>query len=304
MVAAYYNNNDNTYRSMSGYNYSYVYPFEKYYLDAQFRQTQVNWMIRNWKNAVFISFIYVIVIFSGQRFMRNRERFELRACLVLWNLSLAVFSIFGAMRTLPEFLYILSNHDFKYTVCTETFTYGITGFWSWLFIISKVFELVDTIFIVLRKRPLIFLHWYHHVTVLDYVWYAISEFPATGRWFATINFTIHAFMYSYYTLVAIRIFSLPSFISILITSSQIVQMVIGVYVNVKALQYKLTDSSCQVTYDNIALSLVMYSTYLYLFIDFFLKKYFTIGYNYLFPPKHHYNINDNTDKIQKDKKRL
>jgi hypothetical protein len=33
------------------------------------------------------------------------------------------------------------------------------GFWVQAFILSKIFELVDTAFIVLRKRPLVFLHW-------------------------------------------------------------------------------------------------------------------------------------------------
>lgn len=36
----------------------------------------------------------------------------------------------------------------------------------------QVAEFGDTVFIVLRKRPLLFLHWYHHVTVLVYTWHA------------------------------------------------------------------------------------------------------------------------------------
>jgi elongation of very long chain fatty acids protein 6 len=33
---------------------------------------------------------------------------------------------------------------------------------------------VDTLFIVLRKKPLIFLHWYHHITVLLFCWHAFA----------------------------------------------------------------------------------------------------------------------------------
>lgn len=46
----------------------------------------------------------------------------------------------------------------------------VSGFWSTMFVLSKVPELGDTLFIVLRKQPLIFLHWYHHATVLVYSW--------------------------------------------------------------------------------------------------------------------------------------
>ena len=35
----------------------------------------------------------------------------------------------------------------------------VSGFWTFMFVLSKVPELGDTIFIVLRKQPLIFLHW-------------------------------------------------------------------------------------------------------------------------------------------------
>ncbi len=72
----------------------------------------------------------------------------------------------------------------------------VCGFWTWMFILSKVPELGDTVFIVLRKQKLIFLHWYHHVTVLLYTWYSFAGFVAPGRWFITMNYMVHSIMYS------------------------------------------------------------------------------------------------------------
>ena len=48
---------------------------------------------------------------------------------------------------------------------------SVSSLWTYLFTMSKVPELMDTVFIVLRKQPLIFLHWYHHITVLIFTWF-------------------------------------------------------------------------------------------------------------------------------------
>ena len=75
--------------------------------------------------------------------------------------------------------------------------------WGWLMTLSKVVELGDTIFIVLRKSQLSFLHWYHHITVLVYTWYAITPRPsALSIWFSSMNYTVHTIMYTYYALRA------------------------------------------------------------------------------------------------------
>ena len=51
---------------------------------------------------------------------------------------------------------------------------------------------------MLAKRRLIFLHWWHHATVLLYCWHSYGTQIATGLWFATMNYFVHALMYAYY----------------------------------------------------------------------------------------------------------
>jgi elongation of very long chain fatty acids protein 6 len=204
--------------------------------------------------------------------MRNRSKYELRFPLIIWNVILASFSIMGTIRVLPDFIQILTNNGVVYSVCNNDFAYGITGFWSLMFILSKLPELVDTLFIVFRKQELIFLHWYHHTTVLVYCWFSYKDFASTGRWFMTMNYLVHSLMYSYYVLKAMRI-KVPKFVSQLITTGQILQMIAGCYVNFIAYQTKVANEICNISDDNIKYSSLMYFSYFVLFFNFFINAY-------------------------------
>lgn len=150
----------------------------------------------------------------------------------------------------------------------------VSGFWTWLFVLSKLPELGDTLFIVLRKQPLIFLHWYHHITVLIYSWFSYTEYTASARWFIVMNYCVHSIMYSYYALRAMK-FSPPRFISMIITSLQLTQMVIGCAINIWAHGFLKTAgrNACNISPINIKLSIAMYFSYFVLFAQFFYKAY-------------------------------
>jgi hypothetical protein len=141
-----------------------------------------------------------------------------------------------------------------------------------MFVLSKVPELGDTIFIVLRKQPLIFLHWYHHITVLLYSWYSYSEYTAAARWFITMNYLVHSVMYTYYAFKAAK-FRVPRGIAMIITTLQLIQMVVGTLVNFWTYQMKQDGLECQVSDTNIKLSLLMYVSYFVLFARFFHNAY-------------------------------
>jgi len=253
-------------------NYSYVFNFEEEF-DTDARR---DWMKDNWNISFYYAAVYMVLIYLGRIYMKTRERFDLRIPLFIWNLFLSLFSIWGALRTLPEIAHVLSTYGFMHSLCIPAPSFldnRVGGFWNWMFTLSKVPELGDTVFIVLRKQPLIFLHWYHHVTVLLYTWYSYSDYIATARWFVCMNYLVHSVMYSYYALKALRV-NVPKFIAMIITSLQLAQMVMGTAVNIWAYQVKTDGNECHVSMDNIKISLAMYSSYFILFAQFFYRVYF------------------------------
>ena len=129
----------------------------------------------------------------------------------------------------------------------------------------------DTVFIVLRKQRLIFLHWYHHITVLLYSWYSYKDQVAGGGWFMTMNFCVHALMYSYYAARAAGC-RVPRPLAALITAAQISQMAVGV--TVAALVWRwMPRGDCPSYPDNVVWAVLMYLSYLLLFSRFFYDAY-------------------------------
>ena len=158
-------------------------------------------------------------------------------------------------------------------VRSPSYFYGPTAFWSYMFVISKVYELGDTVFIVLRKQPLIFLHWYHHISVMIYVWYSYTDHTSPGRWFMVMNYTVHSFMYTYYAARAMR-FRVARWVNIFITSIQISQMVMGLIINMSIYRVKTQGGRyCQQSFENLKYCSLMYLSYFFLFAYFFYITY-------------------------------
>ncbi|XP_077999747.1 very long chain fatty acid elongase 6-like [Glandiceps talaboti] len=234
---------------------------------------KVAWFEKNWTHAFLYGAIYILFVFFGQPYMESRPKYNLRAALALWSLSLSVFSMMGAIRLWQEFIYFVAKYGWKASICDPVFYTGVSGFWAWAFIVSKLPELGDTVFIVLRKQKLIFLHWYHHVTVLLYAWYSYAHFIAQGRYFLTMNYTVHAFMYFYYALKASGMVKIPGYVNISITVMQVFQMVVACVVNILAHIYRKRGEYCSTTDTHTFVSFILYFSYFALFANFFYQTY-------------------------------
>jgi len=250
----------------------FTFPFEWAFNVEEERK----WFLKNWTMCFKFSFGYLIFVFLAKMYMKNKKPFELRKPLILWSAGLSIFSLYGAMRIVPELISTLRTRGIAASVCDNQFLSDFRiEYVMFLFAWSKVFELADTAFIILRGKNLIFLHWFHHATALLYAWYGyidVGKPSSPYRWMAAMNYCVHFIMYGYYALSAARV-RMPRVLAQTITSLQILQMIVAVVISVSVLYFKTSGIDCAVTVPGMWAGFALYGTYMVLFTHFFIKSY-------------------------------
>jgi hypothetical protein len=249
----------------------------------------LHWMEKHWEVPLLAVLLYLAAIALGRRYKAaiKQMNLPLRKPMAAWNFTLAAFSAIGLLRTAPHLLHMLASTPFEATVCenpVDRWGVGATGLWVQLFILSKLPELGDTLFLILKGSDVIFLHWYHHVTVLLYCWLAYATRAAAGLYFVVMNYGVHAVMYTYYGLqivygtpVANRVIPAK-----LVTSLQIAQMFVGVIICAATWHYSAPGKTaeggecCNGSASRYA-GAFMYLSYLILFVQFAVDKYLKRG---------------------------
>ncbi|VVC28064.1 ELO family,ELO family, conserved site [Cinara cedri] len=159
-----------------------------------------------------ISIIVVYLLFVlkiGPNFMKDREPYKLKNIMLCYNIFQTIYNAFILywLFFTPGSLKYLWNHSCHPIDRNENqFLLHELNKGSWYFFLSKVVDLLDTIFFVLRKKQsqVTFLHVYHHsnmaVTCWAYLRFIKGE-QATLP--GVINSFIHTVMYFYYFLAAL-----------------------------------------------------------------------------------------------------
>ncbi|MBT97056.1 MAG: hypothetical protein CL902_00305 [Dehalococcoidia bacterium] len=255
--------------------------------------TTLQWMTTNTWFPWLAVILYLWMVFCGPAYVDHIHRIvdihTIRQGWRWWNIGLALFSIRGASVTVPYLWSYVTTYGVYSTLCTPTeqwYLSGDPGWWMTLFVLSKIPELGDTVFLVLQKKPVILLHWYHHVTVLLYCWHAYIVNTPPGIWFAAINYTVHSVMYTYYamSITGGRLRALARPFARYITLFQLGQMVAGALLTAMA-AYVHTENPEQCAGDetNYRLGWLMYVSYGVLFAQLFYTMYMVPGGKHVRP---------------------
>merc|ERR1711897_58908 len=217
-----------------------------------------------------------LLIPSLKRLVARRGRFDVKGMAFWWNSLLSLFSWCGVAACVPVLVQSLWEHGLYFTTCAPASWYGSgwSGLFVALFIYSKIAELMDTVLLLLAGKPVIALQWWHHSTVLLYCWHSYSVRIATGAWFACMNYSVHSIMYGYFAIMGTQYRKMVSPYAIYITLLQLVQMLVGMFVTVKAVLYQASGDECHVNKTNSVLGLSMYASYFVLFFKLFVDNYY------------------------------
>eukprot|EP00871_Galdieria_phlegrea_P001169 jgi/Galph1/2052/GphlegSOOS_G712.1 len=135
----------------------------------------------------------------------NRKPLHSPILLFLYNILLSIFSllIFVSMGLIVlEKFKVYTPHEM---VCKPSVHQdGRLQFLYWLNYLFKYVELLDTFLLVARKKPVTFLHEYHHAATLFLCWIQQREY-STVQWAPILlNLGVHVLMYYYFAMTALK----------------------------------------------------------------------------------------------------
>ncbi|GJD12715.1 Putative elongation of fatty acids protein 1 [Galdieria sulphuraria] len=219
--------------------------------------------------------LYFTLTRAFKLFVFNRKPLRSSLLLFLYNISLSFFSLIlfislGAV--IFEKIQLYTPHEL---VCGSTIHHdGRLQFIYWLNYLFKYVELFDTFLLVARKKPVTFLHEYHHAATLVLCWIEQREY-STVQWVPIfLNLGVHVIMYYYFAMTALK---RELWWKRYLTSLQIFQFIIDVFVCSYAYGVFILNGfdfdKCYGTELGAIAGIVVLFSYLALFVRFYMNTY-------------------------------
>ncbi|XP_054280156.1 elongation of very long chain fatty acids protein 7-like [Macrosteles quadrilineatus] len=212
----------------------------------------------------------------GPKLMKNRAPMNIYYPMMIYNwVQIAVngwflFKCFKHIWLPGEYNLLCMPVD-----TSDSPTANLTVRYVWVYFILKCVDLLDTVFMVLRKndRQVTYLHRYHHIIMVCGSW-GTNKYFAGGHviLFGTVNSFVHLVMFSYYQLMLIRPRNKKNvWWKKYITQLQLVQFVITTLHCLAA----LVQPSCPIPKFWLIVAIPQVIFMSVLFIDFYRKTYFS-----------------------------
>ena len=238
-----------------------------------------------------VAYLLTVYLLS-QVIMKNRERCAMLIVSRIHNLILLVWScimFFGVVYHLYPHIMNYGLFD-AIIVDKDNTVYRSIEIWLYNYYICKYYEMIDTLILTLKKKKIIFLHLFHHMSMPWSAYFAMKEHFTPSIYALIWNNLIHIFMYYYYFISTFKSSKNRIWWKQYLTNMQIIQFIGGLYTALLYCYYCFDfDDKSIFEYDYFfgptkctnnsnpwicVFQIVLVSSFLLLFIMFYINAYF------------------------------
>uniref|UniRef100_A0A915PYA5 Elongation of very long chain fatty acids protein n=1 Tax=Setaria digitata TaxID=48799 RepID=A0A915PYA5_9BILA len=234
-------------------------------------QSSKEWMRQQRPLFMFLIVAYTLFVINAPRFQKGRKCRGLPTIIFCWNTFNALADAFLLLGLLPDFVSSFQN-GFYSSLCLngELYKNSRTGKALFTFHISKIWELFDTILVILDGREVDTLHVTHHIAISVLMVYSYQYVGAMARWIAVTNLAAHFALYSYLAAQSC-VWKRRTRSACVISGIQLAQFPICLLSLLKIRQFLNAKKKCETGYNGP--TIIIYATFFILFIQFYIKKY-------------------------------
>jgi len=229
--------------------------------------------LTEWYWPLTLCSTYLVSVFVMRAIMKERKAWDLLWLRVIHNSFLCFGSFIMVLGMFSELWKVYQKGGVEAMWCDveKHQTKGPLYSWYYIFYLSKFYEFIDTFILILRKKPITFLHCFHHFITAWLCWLGIYDENAVQWIVIWLNGTVHVFMYYYFLAQTL---SSDVWWKKYLTSAQILQFVIDLLFTTPWFYYSLTNGQkCSGSFATMAISNVIVISFLLLFLNFYNHAY-------------------------------
>ncbi|KIK38654.1 hypothetical protein CY34DRAFT_809141 [Suillus luteus UH-Slu-Lm8-n1] len=235
-----------------------------------------------WPVVSTVIAFYLISILSAREFMKNIPSFKLQTLFKIHNAFLSTGSLVLLLLITEEVVSVRMNVGTYDSMCAPSSWTDRLEFYYIINYYFKYYEFLDTLFLVLKKKPLTFLHVFHHASTALLAFVQLNGKLSPSWTVVSINLLVHVVMYYYYYATA---GGAKFWWKKYLTTMQITQFIIDLFIFYFCLYQHYVHKyfpalphfgDCSGSEPAALFGCALLTSYLLLFVDFYMRTYHKI----------------------------